>query len=299
MTEFPQESSEGKLQDLMEQRRKLQEELNETRTLIDKVDASIRELSPGSGSTHNAENIDYRISTGFPRLDDLLHGGYPTASNILLSGPPYSSKFTLANKFIVSSLKESYPVMVVSMDQPISQIKSDLSAMGISPDSYEESGYLKFVDAYSRSIQMDNNDRNAIVLDNVSNMSNFLKTMDQNCTQMLSNMGKYRMVFLSLTAWITQSSEDKLFPKALQHFSQRRKMEESTTLYLIEDGIFQRNLYENMNYFMDGSIEFRTESSIEYLRVRGMKEVQSRDWIEVVHNNKDLTLGSFELKRIR
>ena len=299
MTEFPQESSDGKLQDLMDQRRKLQEKLNETRSLIEQIDGSIRELSSDPVGSSNIENENQRISTGFARLDDLLHGGYPSSSNILLSGPPYSSKFTLANRFIVSSLKESYPVVIVSMDKPISEIKSDLYAMGISADSYEDSGYLKFVDAYSRSIQMDNNDRNAIVLDNVSNISNFLKAMDQNCSMMLSSMGKYRMVFFSLTAWITQSSDDKLFPKALQHFSQRRKMEGSTTLYLIEDGIFQRSLYENMNYFMDGSVEFRTESSAEYLRVRGMKEAQSRDWIEVVHNGNDLTLGSFELKRIR
>lgn len=298
MTESPQESSDDKIQELMEEKRKLMEELEETKRLLEKVDSSIRRLQPGAPAPEPKDEGP-RVATGFQRLDDLLRGGYPRASNILLSGPPYSSKYSVADRFIVSSLHESHPVIVVSLDQPISDIKSDLEAMGISPDEYEESGHLKFVDAYSKSIQMENNDRNAVVLDNVAIISNFLKSMDQICSAVLARMGRYRMVFLSLTAWITQSSEDKMFPKALQHFSQRRKMEGATTLYLIEDGIFQRNLYENMNYFMDGSIEFRSESSIEYLRVRGMKNVQSRDWIEVVHNNNDLTLGSFELKRIR
>lgn len=283
----------------MEEKRKLQEELAETRTLLEKVENSIREFTQSISPDGHQEDGPLQVHSGFTRLDDLLHGGYPRASNILLSGPPYSSKFNVADRFIISSLQESYPVIVVSMDQPISDIKADLSAMGISPEEYEESGQLKFVDAYSKSIQMENTDRNAVILDNVSVISNFLKSMDQICTTVLAKMGRYRMVFFSLTAWITQSSEDKMFTKALQHFSQRRKMEGSTTLYLIEDGIFQRNLYENMNYFMDGSIEFRTESSVEYLRIRGMKNVQSRDWIEVVRNSNGITLGSFELKRIR
>ena len=299
MTEFPQESSEPKLQELIEQKRRLQEELAETRSLLEKVETSIRELTQATLPGNPDESGNSLVSSGFTRLDDLLHGGYPSASNILLSGPPYSSKFNVAHRFIVSSLRESHPVIVVSLDQPISDIKVYLSAMGISPDEYEESGLLKFVDAYSKSIQMESNDKNAVVLDNVAVISNFLKSMDQICSTVLSKMGKYRMVFFSLTAWITQSSEDKMFTKALQHFSQRRKMEGSTTLYLIEDGIFQRSLYENMNYFMDGSIEFRSESSVEYLRIRGMKDVQSRDWIEIVRSNNSLTLGSFELKRIR
>lgn len=299
MTEPPQESSDGKLQELKEQKRKLQDELVETRKLLEKVESSIREISPDPEPAKTEEDVNSRIPSGFPRLDDLLHGGYPASSNILLSGPPYSSKFYLADRFILSSLQESCPVIVVSLDQPISDIKSDLTTLGISPEAFEESGHLKFVDAYSKSIQMENNDRNAVVLDNVGIISNFLKSMDQICSAVQARMGKYRMVFFSLTAWITQSSEDKMFTKALQHFSQRRKMEGSTTLYLIEDGIFQRSLYENMNYFMDGSIEFRTEASSEYLRVRGMKQIQSRDWIEVVRNNSGLTLGSFELRRIR
>lgn len=299
MTEPAQESPDGKLQELMEQKRKLLEELEETRGLLEKVESSIRELSPPSPVPGQEMEGNSRVATGFNRLDELLHGGYPRSSNILLSGPPYSSKFSVADKFIVSSLKESYPVVVVSLDQPIADIKADLTSMGISPDSFEETGLLKFVDAYSKSVQMDNNDRNAVILENVGIISNFLKSMDQICSTVLSKSGKYRMVFFSLTAWITQSSEDKNFPKALQHFSQRRKMEGSTTLYLIEDGIFQRSLYENMNYFMDGSIEFRSEASVEYLRVRGLKDVQSRDWIEIVHNKSELTLGSFELKRIR
>lgn len=299
MTEFPQESSEPKLQELMEQKRRLQEELAETRSLLEKVETSIRELTQSTLQGDPDGNGNSLVSSGFTRLDDLLHGGYPRASNILLSGPPYSSKFNVTHRFIVSSLQESHPVIVVSLDQPISDIKADLAAMGISPDEFEESGHLKFVDAYSKSIQMESNDKNAVVLDNVAVISNFLKAMDQICSTVLTKMGKYRMVFFSLTAWITQSSEDKMFTKALQHFSQRRKMEGSTTLYLIEDGIFQRSLYESMNYFMDGSIEFRSESSVEYLRVRGLKDVQSRDWIEVVRSNNSLTLGSFELKRIR
>lgn len=305
MSEDNPQKNDKKLKELINLRSKTLEDLENNRKLLSEIESEISKFNPVLVThkpfrQHDGLNgINSVISTGIPRLDDLLGGGLPEASNIMLSGPPYSSKYTIANQFIVNSLSSGYPVIVLSLDRDVRSIRQDISSLGVPVETYEEKGLLKLIDAYSKNIQMENSTSKATVIDNSTNFSIFLKTLDNLCGQFTSEFGKYRMVFYSLTGWITQSGDEKNFPKALQHFSQRRKLEGSTTLYLIEDGIFERNLYENMNYFMDGSVEFRSESSTEYLRVRGLKNIRSRDWIEMLNDDGNISLGSFELKRIK
>lgn len=305
MSEEKEKKKASKLQDLINLRSKVLEDLDNNRKLLSEIEAEISRANPVLVTNQGKQDFkktDFHydlVSSGIQRLDDLLGGGLAESSNVMLSGPPYSSKYDVANSFIVKSLSDGYPVIVVSLDRDVEAIRYDISSMGAPVESYEERGFLKLLDAYSKNIQMDVSNKSATIIDNSSNFSIFLKAMDNICAKFVSEFGRYRMVFFSLTGWITQSGDEKNFPKALQHFSQRRKLEGSTTLYLIEDGIFEKNLYENMNYFMDGSIEFRTESSSEYIRVRGMKRVRSRDWIELMYDGNGITLGSFELKRIK
>lgn len=305
MTGKTPKEGENKLQELMELRSRVLGELETNRKLLSEIEATIAQNFPEqsgiqtSGFPGAADSVIERVGSGIPRLDDLMNGGYPIGSNILLSGPPYSSKVMVANRYIVHSLLTGYPVVVVSLDKDLRTLHDSLEALGLDVVAFEKKGLLKYVDAYSRNIQMDSTDKNAAMIDNAGNLSLFLKTMDSLCSNLVAASGKYRLVFFSLTAWITQSADSKNFTKALQHFSQRRKMEDATTLYLIEDGIFEKSLYENMNYFMDGSIEFRSEGSTEYMRVRGLRDVRSRDWIEILNSGSNVSLGSFELKRIR
>lgn len=305
MSDDKAEKKDRKLQELINLRSKVLEDMENNRKLLSEIEAEISKTNPvivtkPPSRKFGGKNEELSmVSTGIPRLDDLLGGGLPETSNVMLSGPPYSSKYTVANHYIVNSLASGFPVIALSLDRDVRSIRQDISSLGVPVETYEERGLLKLIDAYSKNIQMENSSSNATVIDNSANFSIFLKTIDNLCKQFVSEFGRFRMVFYSLTGWITQSGDEKNFPKAFQHFSQRRKLEGSTTLYLIEDGIFEKSLYENMNYFMDGSIEFRNERSTEYLRVRGMNGIKSRDWIEIFHSDGEISLGSFELKRIK
>ena len=297
---------EESLQNLVTLRNQLKDQLGKTFDLLKEVEGAIstvnrQEIVEGSadpGKENAGTKLAGKVSTGTKKLDDLLTGGFPEPSNILLNGPPYCSKYSVANSFISSSVMDGYPVIVVSLDRDVTRIKQDLSGLSDSVEKYESSGMLKFVDAYSKVIQSESTDKNATVVEGVGNISNFLRTVDSISASTKTSSGPYRMIVFSLTGWITQTDE-KTFSKALQHFSQRRRIEGAVTLFTIEDGIFQRSLYENVNYFMDGSIEFRSEMSTEYLRVRGLKDARSRDWIEVFSDGDKIDLGSFDLKRIR
>ena len=241
--------------------------------------------------------IPDKISSGISKLDDLLNGGIDIPSNIVLKGPPFSGKEVLARNFIARSISENIPVIAVSLDRDVGKIKSDvMKILGGSKDP-EETGLLKFIDAYSKTVQLQSPSKHAIVSDGVANYSLFIKTLDAAAADMLESHGNYRFIFFTLTGMISQI-EPKFFIKTLQHITQKRRSENVVSVYLMDQGVFDESVYESANYVMDGEIEFRVDFSKNYLRVRGMGNVKSRDWIEIIFHGNSFDLGSFDLKRV-
>src|SRR5208282_5496706 len=50
---------------------------------------------------------------------------------------------------------------------------------------------------------------------------------------------------------------------------------------------------------MDGAIVFRQERDKTFLQVKGLGDVETRDWVECRATNRALIIGSFALERIR
>ena len=272
----------------------------------EKADAASRTISEAAAVPQVAEirkiDTSRKIMTGVSKVDDLLLGGVPLTSNIVLFGAPFSAKETLAYNFVVRSFKENIPIVIISADRDLRQIKSeiarimgsDLSAV----DSYEDKGILRFIDIYSRSIQIQSPSRNAIVIDSITNLSALLKAMETLEAEILKTYPYYRLLFISLTAFIPQFDE-KIFMTFSQQFTQKRRSNPSVSMYLLEEGLFDQKIYETISYIMDGTIEFRIVNSKQYLRVSGLSNVRTREWIEVYSRNTSFDLGSFSLERVR
>jgi KaiC/GvpD/RAD55 family RecA-like ATPase len=247
-------------------------------------------------------DVSKKIVTGVTKVDDLLLGGIPITSNVVLFGPPFSAKEALANNFVVRSLKENIPIVIVSADRDLRQIKADIArTMGsdlASVDSYEDTGILRFIDMYSKSIQIQSPSKNAIVIDGITNISALLKSMETVEADILKTYPYYRLLFISLTAFIPQF-EEKIFMRFTQQFTQKRRSNPSVSMYLLEEGLFDQKIYETISYVMDGTIEFRIANSKQYLRVSGLSNVRTREWIEVYQRNNSFDLGSFSLERVR
>ncbi|MEM0156885.1 MAG: RAD55 family ATPase [Thermoplasmataceae archaeon] len=288
-------------EELLNLRTRLREQIEQSSRLLAEVERSLNSNSVPAAAQHAAHAaaapVSSRAATGISKLDDLLRGGYPVPSNVVLNGPPFSSKEIFASQFIAESIAESCPTIVLTLDREPSSIVSTLGDPA-TIDQWQKSGLLTVIDAYSRFVQVEPLDASAVVIDGSSNISNFMKSIDQVCSRVASQTGKYRMVVYSLTGLMTQTDE-KTFIRSLQHLSQRRKAEGSVSLYLLEDGIFERKIYENVNYFMDISVEFRNETTTEYLRVRGLPSARTREWVEIIRNEGSVDLGSFDLKRVK
>ncbi|MCL4315024.1 MAG: RAD55 family ATPase [Candidatus Thermoplasmatota archaeon] len=246
----------------------------------------------------STREIPATVSTGNEKVDELLIGGIRTGSNCILIGPPFSGKYILAWNFVATSLREGVPVIVITTDKDVKDIKYEISKIYRDVDLAEENGLLRFVDVYSRTIQGQPSSKFAVVIDNIVNVSSLIKNVDLISADMVAKKGYYRLLFSSLTSYMTELDE-KILLKFIQQFVQKRRGENGTSFYLLEGGLFDQKLTEAVVYTMDGSIEFKNEGSKFFLRVSGLGSARSRDWVELFMSETSFDLGSFTLEKIR
>lgn len=299
-----QESREELVSKLKEMRKELRGNIADSMNALREVESEIERIFPAGIDDIDDLQLDSQrkikiAKTGSEKLDLLLDGGISIPSNVLVNGPPFSSRNILINNFIVKSLESGIPVIVVLLDLDIYTVRQDLLQLTENLSRYEEDGLLKYVDTYSKAISAEAPPKMALQIDSIStNQSGFLKTIDQMGSVLKTTYGTYITVIYSLTGWI-QSLDDKLLTRTLQHFTQKRKLDNSIAVYSLDSGLFPNEVYEHMNYFVDNSIEFRLEETRESLRVRGFKNPKTKEWVEVIPKGKLLDLGSFNIRRIR
>jgi len=83
-----------------------------------------------------------RLSTGIPRLDDVLDGGIYAGSTILISGLPGTSKTTLAAQFALAAAERGERVLYLSFDELADRIVRNVGSVGIDLGRYRDSGQL-------------------------------------------------------------------------------------------------------------------------------------------------------------
>lgn len=112
------------------------------------------------------EVTDERVSSGLPRLDNMLCGGYHRGSNILISGAPGTAKSTLAGAFATAACQRGERTLFVSFDEGADQIVRNLSSVGIRLGPHAKSGMLRMYSTRTRgpNIQDQFGDLRAMVL---------------------------------------------------------------------------------------------------------------------------------------
>jgi circadian clock protein KaiC len=93
---------------------------------------------------------DERISTGLPRLDNMLRGGYHRGSNVLISGAPGTAKSTLCGLFAAAACRRGERTLYVSFDEGAAQIVRNLRSVGIRLAPHQKSGVLKIYSTRTR-----------------------------------------------------------------------------------------------------------------------------------------------------
>jgi circadian clock protein KaiC len=101
------------------------------------------------------EVTEERISTGLPRLDNMLRGGYYRGSDVLISGAPGTAKSTLAGLFAAAACERGERTLYVSFDEGPAQIVRNLGSVGIRLAPHVKSGVLKMYSTRTRGANIE------------------------------------------------------------------------------------------------------------------------------------------------
>ena len=101
------------------------------------------------------EVTDERISSGLPRLDNMLRGGYHRGSNVLISGAPGTAKSTLGGLFAAAACQRGERTLYVSFDESAAQIVRNLRSVGVRLAPHLRSGLLTMYSTRTRGANID------------------------------------------------------------------------------------------------------------------------------------------------
>jgi len=91
----------------------------------------------------NAAITTDRVSSGVPRLDRLLDGGYYAGSSVLISGNPGTAKTSLGAAFVASAAERGQTALLISFDEPESQIVRNMRSIGIDLAPHVAAGRIR------------------------------------------------------------------------------------------------------------------------------------------------------------
>lgn len=86
-----------------------------------------------------------RISSGIPRVDEMLGGGYQRNSCILVAGEPGSGKTLLASTFVAEACRKGEKVLYLSFEESPEALIRNVTSSGIDLEPFQRSGTLRLM----------------------------------------------------------------------------------------------------------------------------------------------------------
>ncbi|WP_075057669.1 hypothetical protein [Thermogymnomonas acidicola] len=166
-------------------------------------------------------------STGNGDVDELLLGGLRRGGTnaLVTGGEPFTPKDLLCYAFVNASVERGESVIVVLVDRGgIPEVAENLRLLGLDPERAEESASIVYIDAYSRSIQVEPASKLAIQIDSPANVSMTIKAIDSVAQRLRLSGRRYNMVLWSLTSY-PYMLEQHVLLRLLQQVAQKRKNE--------------------------------------------------------------------------
>jgi KaiC/GvpD/RAD55 family RecA-like ATPase len=273
----------------------------------DGAEGGVRDLSSGEGATGAAETlrpptvrrIADRLPTGTPRLDDLLLGGLPPKSHLVLVGDAFVGKEVVLYAFIAEGLKRGEPAILVTATRPPSEVAESLGVVLPQFREYEQMGMVTWIDASGPGADKGTADPHRLVAKGADDRAGIMSLLVKAAKAAEGeDHVPFRVGFLGLAAVLAHGDERASF-SFLQNVVGILKPRNALTTYTLEGGALSDAQVETLLSRMDGAIQFRQDRDKTFLSVKGLGEVQTRDWVECRATNRALIVGSFALERIR
>ena len=199
-------------------------------------------------NTQSEKQIKKKISSGNQDLDIILEGGYAIASNIMIVGPTGNEKNILAHHFLGALEKDEIGIIVCG-NVSAKDIIEKAELVGINLNRKE----IYFIDCYSNTIgKKVEETANLKVLGGPGGLNDLSLTINEimkaNATK------KARIVYNTLSSFVIYNPTDSI-RKFLSFVGGRTKTAGGTTIYLVDEGVHDKQVVGLLKQSMDLVVE--------------------------------------------
>ncbi|MFH1285540.1 MAG: RAD55 family ATPase [Candidatus Micrarchaeota archaeon] len=205
------------------------------------------------------------MKIGIAKLDGLLKGGFREPSNVLLIGPPGVEKLVFGMQFVNQGLAEKQPCIYITTDKTPLEIENQSGEYGMRLFSHTNRG-LRFVDCYSWTLEKPPQRRSDILVPGPSSLNDLSIGITQAMQEAFKPEAKVRGVLQSVSTLLLYNNPEVVC-RFLQVIGARLKAANSTTVFLLDEGMHDEKVIATMKHLMDEVVEIKSEGERFTLRV--------------------------------
>ncbi len=218
-------------------------------------------------------------TTGVNQLDTLLGGGMRERDRILLYGPSFQGKEVLARQAMAGNLRNGMPVVMLLTNATVDDVRENLRRMDPEYDRYEADGLVWFVDAYSRSIGIDDEQPRVQYVDSAVDLNGISLALNRVQSELIKSHDNHVLVIDSASTLVLYSNAQATF-RFLQVLIGRARQAGAICMLLLDQGMHSDAEVQMFRHLVDGVLEARDNKERSQLRVEGLQVARNPGWID-------------------
>jgi KaiC/GvpD/RAD55 family RecA-like ATPase len=239
-----------------------------------------------------------RTHTGIVRLDELLRGGIKVPSQVAVLGATHIGKETLMYEFIAEGLRKNVPAIVVLTKNNTTDFRKGLKKVFPGLQGYEKKGYMRYVDMYSLTVGMKGKNPYANYINGVDKMDDLFKVISALGKIYAGKAPYHRVVLHDLSMFHSKLGYNRA-QDLINSMTARSDSYKSITLFDIVDGVHPEGEVRALEDGLDGTIELRSKADTHHLRIKGLGDPLTHDWVEYRYSDAKFEVtGPFAMTRI-
>ncbi len=238
------------------------------------------------------------MTTGVRQLDMLLGGGVEPRGRVLLYGPSFQGKEVLSREVALGNMAKGTPVVFLLTNATVEDMRESLQLMDPKYPEYEENGLAWYVDAYSRSIGIDEGDDKVQYVDSAVDLNGISLALNKVQAEVIKQHDDHVFIVDSSSTLVLYSNAQATF-RFLQVLVGRARQAGATTLLLLDHGMHSDAEVQMFRHLVDGVFELRDNKDRPQFRVDGLRLARNPGWVDYQFDDKQFDLtGSLAAGRI-
>lgn len=239
------------------------------------------------------------MPTGVTKLDRVLGGGIPARGRVLLYGPSFQGKEVMARQAFIASLAKGRPAIMLLTNRGHDEVREDLVAMDPAFEKHEKAGLAWFVDAYSRSIGVEDDAEHVEFVDSAVDLNNISLAINRIHSKIVKDHEDHLLIIDSVSTLVLYGNAQATF-RFLQVLVGRARQAGATTLLMLDHGMHSDAEVQMFRHLSDGMIEMRKDTDQARLHIEGLPVDRDPGWLDysVASGTFEIT-GSLAAGRIR